>query len=303
MLRATLLFLSRQRWLRALAERHGFGDSLVRRFIAGETLDDAIAVSHQLAKGGHLVTLDRLGENVTSAVEADSTLQEYVDALARIENEGLPSTISIKLTQLGLDLDDSECEGRALALCERARQAETHVEFDMESSAYTDRTLQIVEAAHLRGGNVRAVIQAYLRRSERDIERLNRLKIPVRLCKGAYSEPPEIAFPSKKDVDANYRALMRRLLESGTRPALATHDAAIVKDAIDDIRRLGLTQERFEFQMLYGIRRDLQRRILKLGYGLRLYIPYGTAWYPYFMRRLAERPANVWFLARNIFRG
>lgn len=303
MLRRTLLFLSRQTWLRKAAESRGMVGAPARRFIAGQRLGEAVSVCRRLAAEGYLISLDHLGENVTAFSEARAALDHYRQALHAIEKERLPSTISIKLTQLGLDLESSGCERLAFELCDRARDAGTQVEFDMESSGYVDRTLQIVEAAHARTANVRAVIQAYLRRSERDIERLNALRIPVRLCKGAYLEPPELAFPSKREVDASYHGLTRLLLESGTRPAIATHDPAMVKGAVDEARRLGLSPDRFEFQMLYGIRRDLQRRILGMGYRLRLYVPYGDAWYPYFMRRLAERPENLWFILRNILRG
>jgi len=302
MLRSLFLFLSRQRWLRSRMERPGTAERLVRRFVAGKTLDDALKVCRQLTAEGVLVTLDHLGENVTNALEAASSLADYQDALLRLRQERISGTVSVKLTQLGLDLSLDGCRERVFALCDEAANSGTRVEIDMESSGYVDRTLDIVSAAHARTGNVRAVIQAYLRRSESDIRRLNGEGVPVRLCKGAYMEPADVAFAEKREVDENYARLMTLLLAEGTAPALATHDDALVSKALGAMRRNSIGAGEMEFQMLYGIRRDLQKRILQAGYRLRLYVPYGAAWYPYFMRRLAERPANVWFLARNVAR-
>lgn len=302
MLRNLFLFLSRQKWLRSRMERPGMAERMVRRFVAGKTLDDALGVCRELTGNGVLVTLDHLGENVTNTLEAETSLADYQEALLRLRQERIPGTISIKLSQLGLDLNAGDCRQRVFVLCDEASRSGTHVEIDMESSGYVARTLDIVSAAHARTGNVRAVIQAYLRRSEGDIRRLNREKIPVRLCKGAYLEPETEAYPEKGQVDENYERLMRLLLLEGTAPALATHDDVLIGKALEAMKRHGITAEGMEFQMLYGIRRDLQQRILQSGYRLRLYVPYGAAWYPYFMRRLAERPANVWFLARNLTR-
>jgi proline dehydrogenase len=301
--RTVLLFFARQRWLRGLVESTGFGQPVVRRFVAGDRLEDAIAAVQALEAAGLAATLDHLGENVTSLAQADATLDSYLEAWAAIKKAGLSADTSIKLTQFGLDLSTEKCFSLVSRLAEVARQAGRRIEIDMESSAYTDRTLAIVERVHERFGNVRAVVQAYLYRSESDVERLSRLGVPVRLCKGAYLEPGEKAFPDKSQVDANYVKLMRYLIQQGTEPALATHDEAMIAEALKMIEQQGLARERYEFQMLYGIRSDLQQRLARQGHRVRVYVPFGREWYPYFLRRLAERPANVWFLLKNAFRG
>ena len=302
-LRNFLLFLSRRRRLRRLLENSSAARRLVRRFVAGETLDDAIVVAKKLCGDGIRATLDRLGENVSTAAEADASLDAVLATLDRIQSEQLAATVSIKLTQFGLDLSEPECRRRVARLAEAALAIGSGVEIDMESHGYVDRTLSIVRDLHSRFGNIRAVIQAYLYRSEADIEQLCRERIPIRLCKGAYLEPAEVAFPKKADVDDNYVRLMRRLLEAGIDPALATHDPRILREAEQEIKSRGAgADQRVEFQMLYGVRRDLQQDLVKKGYRLRLYVPYGAAWYPYFMRRLAERPANVMFLIRSLMR-
>jgi len=226
----------------------------------------------------------------------------YLEALRRIAAENIEATVSIKLTQFGLDVSDTECRRNVLRVVAAAAAAGNRVEIDMESSDYVDRTLDLVEQLHASHGNLRAVIQAYLYRSERDVARLCALGIPVRLCKGAYREPPERAFPDKRDVDGNYLRLMKRLLDAGVDPAIASHDEAIIAETVRHARERAIAADRFEFQMLYGIRRDLQRRLVRQGWRVRLYVPYGLAWYPYFMRRLAERPANLMFLLRNLLR-
>ncbi|HLH39250.1 MAG TPA: proline dehydrogenase family protein [Bryobacteraceae bacterium] len=302
MLRHLFLFLSARKGLRRWMEQSALSKKFTRRFIAGEKLDDALRVLEHLERERIWATLDHLGENVTTIEEAAASRDSYLEALARIEERKLPSTVSIKLTQFGLDLSQEVCVENVRQLTARAKAIGSRVEIDMESSAYTDRTLEI--AARIAGefGCARTVIQAYLFRSAADIERMNALAIPVRLCKGAYDEPPSVAFPEKRDVDRNYVTLMKTLLDHGAYPAIATHDEAIIGEAFRYARQRRITPDRFEFQMLYGIRRDLQKRVVDLGYRLRLYVPYGTAWYPYFMRRLAERPANVLFLLRNLFR-
>ena len=277
-------------------------DRLTSRFIAGHTLEREIAVCQRLNRDGYLASLDHLGESVTSLEEAENSRECYLNALDRIAELNLQATVSVKLTQLGLDFSASECESNVDRLVARAKEIGSTVEIDMESSAYVDRTLALVECMHARYGHVRAVIQAYLYRSHSDIENLCRLKIPVRLCKGAYKEPSDVAFPRKPDVDKNYVQLIETLLHDGVNPAIASHDERIVRHAIETVKELKLAADRFEFQMLYGIRRDLQKRLTGEGYSLRLYVPYGDAWYPYFMRRLAERPANVLFLARNLLK-
>ncbi|HUJ49953.1 MAG TPA: proline dehydrogenase family protein [Bryobacteraceae bacterium] len=302
MLRSLLLFLSRQPWLRHWMETSPAADRLTSRFIAGHTLEREIAVCQRLNRDGYLASLDHLGESVTSLEEAGSSRDAYLSALDRVAELGLQATVSVKLTQLGLDFSETECENNVDRLVRRASEIGTAVEIDMESSAYVDRTLALVARLHARYGHVRAVIQAYLYRSQSDIESLCRLRIPVRLCKGAYKESSDVAFPKKQDVDRNYVHLMQTLFRDGVNPAIASHDERIVRQAIELVQEQKLGADRFEFQMLYGISRDLQRRLTAEGYRLRLYVPYGDAWYPYFMRRLAERPANVLFLMRNLMK-
>jgi len=300
--RSILLFLARQRWLRQAVEAAPVGRGMVHRFVAGETLDAALAVCRQLEAAGMTATLDHLGENVTNLAEAEASLAEYLAAWEGIKKAGLSADTSLKLTQFGLDLSTEVCIRLVSRLAEAARSAGRRIEIDMESSAYTDRTLGVVEAVHGQFGNVRAVVQAYLYRSEKDVERLCHLGVPIRLCKGAYLEPGEKAFPEKAQVDASYVKLMRYLVQNGTEPAIATHDEAMIAETIKALKEKGLAREAYEFQMLYGVRRDLQQRLARDGHRLRVYVPYGREWYPYFMRRLAERPANVWFLIKNAFK-
>jgi proline dehydrogenase len=297
MLRNTFLYLSTQRQLRRWMETSRFAKPLTRRFIAGQTLADAVAASRRVNAGGYLVALDPLGENVSTEAEAASARDNAVRAAEAVRESGLRATVSIKLTQFGLDLSDSLCRENVAAVVAAAQASGTRIEFDMESSAYTSRTLDIVTSLHRRFGCVRAVIQAYLHRSEDDIQALNAERVPVRLCKGAYNESPEVAVQSKEQVDQRYLSLAELLLMDGTDPAFATHDEQMMAPA------MRVEPAKFEFQMLYGVRRELQRRVLAGGYRLRVYVPYGTAWYPYFMRRLAERPANAWFVARSVLGG
>ncbi|HWZ33786.1 MAG TPA: proline dehydrogenase family protein [Bryobacteraceae bacterium] len=302
MMRRFFLFLSSQKRLRRWMETSPLSHKVTRRFVAGETLDDALAVCDKLQREKIWATLDHLGENVTSLEEAARSRDDYIAALVRIAERSLPATVSIKLTQFGLDFSEDACYENVRQLAAKARSLGSPIEIDMESSAYTDRTLHVATRICNEFPGTRAVIQAHLRRSAADIDRLNALSMPVRLCKGAYDEPPSVAFAEKREVDRNYVVLMKTLLDQGTYPAIATHDDRIVGEAFRYARERKIGPEQFEFQMLYGIRRDLQRQIVDLGYRLRLYVPYGTAWYPYFMRRLAERPANVVFLIRNVFR-
>jgi proline dehydrogenase len=297
MLRRVLLYLSEhggfQRWV---------PPQLARRFIAGDTLEDALLACERVNHDGITATLDYLGEHVRNLEEAAKCRDAYVRTLEAILERGVKSNVSLKLTQFGIELSDEKCAENVSALLKIAAPAGNFVRIDMESSAYTDRTLRIVETLHHQFGACGTVIQAYLRRSAADIERLCAAGIRVRLCKGAYLEPPTVAFEHKSEVDRNYLELARVLLARGNYPAIATHDQAIINALIAHCRRESIAPERFEFQMLYGIRRDLQRKLIADGYRLRLYIPYGEAWYPYFMRRLAERPANVLFLVRNLIR-
>jgi proline dehydrogenase len=296
------LFLSRQGWIRKWMETAESSKKLTRRFVAGETLEDELAVCTRLQSEGMLSSLDHLGENVNSLDEAAGSRDFYLEALDQIAASGLTSTISVKLTQMGLDFSEDACLENVRVLVHRAKPAGTRIEIDMESTAYTERTIKIVERLAEECGCIRAVIQAYLFRSAADIEHMNQLGIPVRLCKGAYHEPHTAAFADKKDVDRNYLKLMKTLLDHGAYPAIATHDEDIQNEAQRYRRERGIGADKFEFQMLYGIRRDLQRRLADEGYRVRVYVPYGTAWYPYFMRRLAERPANAMFLIRNFFK-
>jgi proline dehydrogenase len=302
-LRSALLYLSRIKGLRRWMETSPAVTRLTSRFAAGLTLDDALAVSEKLRRERILVSLDHLGESVTSLKEAGDSLDSYLEALGRLSSGGFDASVSIKLTQFGLDLSETACRANVERLVGEAARHGKMVEIDMESSEYLDRTLDIAVAMHETYGNVRTVIQAYLHRSGKDLERLCEMGLPLRLCKGAYKEPPAIAMRRKRDVDANYVRLMKILMERGRYPGIATHDEKIVDEAHRFARERGIPAERYEFQMLYGIRRDLARRFVRDGYRIRLYVPYGVAWYPYFMRRLAERPANLVFLVRNLLKG
>lgn len=302
MLRGVLLYLSSQGWLRHWVETSSITGGVTQRFVAGSNLDEEIDVIRQLNAEKITATLDYLGENITSPAEAEASRDAYQAALKRIEAERLQATVSIKLSQFGLNLSDELCRANVDRLVAEAKRIASRVEIDMESSEYVDRTLSVVRSMHDKYQCVRAVIQAYLYRSEADIDDLCSRGIPVRLCKGAYKEPAKIAYQKKTEVDDNYVRLSKRLLDKGTYPAIASHDEAMIEQAVAHVRRRGIGAERFEFQMLYGIRRDLQRKLVRDGFRVRLYVPYGDAWYPYFMRRLAERPANVLFLARNLLR-
>jgi proline dehydrogenase len=302
MLRSLLLYLSERETPKKLLAAHSWGRRLVSRFIAGEELDDAIRIIRQLSAEGFAVTLDRLGESVTEAAEAEEAGRAYLDILDRLAAEKLPSHISIKLTQLGLAIDEALARRLVEALVQRAARYRTFVRIDMEGSAYTAKTLRIFQDVRAPRDVLGIVIQAYLYRSEKDLDELLKDGTRVRLCKGAYHEPPELAFPRKADVDLNYAKLMERLMASGTYPALATHDARLIAAAEKLAKDMGVGPDRFEFQMLYGIRRQLQRQLVRQGYRARIYVPFGKQWYPYFMRRLAERPANLLFLLRNLFR-
>jgi proline dehydrogenase len=301
-MRHFFLFLSKHRGLRKWMETSSVAKKLTKRFIAGETLEQVLAVCEHLQAEGISTALDHLGENVTSLEEAAGSLDAYMVALDQIAARRLPATVSIKITQFGIDFSEQACLDNVRRLAAKATETGSRVEIDMESSIYTDRTLDIATRVAAECGCVRCVIQAYLLRSEADLERLNERHVSVRLCKGAYDEPPAVAFPAKADVDRNYVRLMKMLFDQGTYPAIATHDEQIINEALRYTGERGIGPDRFEFQMLYGIRQDLQRRLIGMGYRLRLYVPYGTAWYPYFMRRLAERPANALFVARSLFR-
>jgi proline dehydrogenase len=301
-LRRTLLYLSHHRGLRRVAETSSLARRLASRFVAGDTLEDALRVCTKIREQGITATLDYLGENVTSLEEAAACRDVYCRTLRSMKAAGLEPNVSLKLTQFGLDLSPEACEANVAQLVHTAAQIGGFVRFDMESSEYTDRTLSLVTRLHARFGACGTVIQAYLRRSAGDVNCLSRERIRVRLCKGAYLEAPEVAFPDKRDVDRNYLELARTLLADGPYPAIATHDVNMIAGVKQFASAQGIARDRFEFQMLFGIRRDLQRQLILDGYRLRVYIPFGEAWYPYFMRRLAERPANLLFLLKNLGR-
>jgi proline dehydrogenase len=304
-LRDFIFWLSSKKGITEAIARRGMRLGFARRFVAGETLDEAIGAGTELGGAGRRVILNHLGENVATAEEARRACDTYLEILRRIDEAGLDGNISIKLTQIGLDLDRALCVSLTAEIAAAAAAVSRTIEIDMEGSSYTERTLGVFEATQLRHGDVGIAIQAYLRRSEQDIERLAPLGPKVRLVKGAYREPASVAFQSKPEVDANYRRLLDRMLRphSGGRifPAIATHDPALITYAREKVGECHLAADQYEFQMLFGIRRDLQEQICAAGYPLRVYIPFGTAWCPYFLRRLAERPANVWFLVRSLF--
>ena len=302
LLRRALLYLSQQRALRNWAETSALARRMSSRFIAGRTLEEAIDVCRRLRAEGIGATLDYLGENVTSLTEASSSRDMCLRVLDAMRAAGVEPNVSIKLTQFGLDFSTDACEGNVATLVEAASAIGGFVRIDMESSEYTARTLGIVTRLYQRYGSCGTVIQAYLRRSGADVDYLSGLGIPVRLCKGAYLESADVAFESKAEVDRNYLALAKKLLTSRVYAAIATHDERMVEAVKGIVARERIGRDAFEFQMLYGIRRDLQKRLVADRYRLRLYVPFGEAWYPYFMRRLAERPANLIFLARNLMR-
>ena len=307
MLRALFISLSESRWLRAVAERSSLGKRMSGRFVAGTKVEDALSVAQELNRAGLSVSVDNLGENVTTPEEALQSVDLYRQLLSEISARGLNANVSLKLTHMGLDVDSKLAYDNVSALVAQAASIhpKNFVRVDMEGSAYTQRTLDFVHELHRipeNRGVVGAVIQSYMRRSEDDVARLLQDGIRIRLCKGAYKEPPEIAFQAKGEVDANYIRLMKILLKSGIYHGLATHDPRIILEARAFATQENIARDSFEFQMLYGIRRDLQQSLVREGWRMRVYVPFGTEWYPYLMRRLAERPANVWFVARNLLR-
>jgi proline dehydrogenase len=304
MLRSTLLYLSNQPQVFRFVRHNRLARSFARRFVAGETLDDALEAVRQLNARGISASLDELGESVTNEREARATRDSYLGILDRIAEARLDANVSVKLTALGLDISEDLCVQHMHDLLERAQRHRTFVRIDMESSAYTERTLRLFEERFYPNfrEHVGIVLQSYLCRTWADTERALELKCRVRLCKGAYKEPPAVAFPDKKDVDANYVKCMHALLERGNYPGIATHDPRIIDETKRFAAARGIAPSRFEFQMLYGVRRDLQDRLRGEGWGMRVYVPFGTQWYPYLMRRLAERPANMMFLTGNMMR-
>ena len=304
MLRRTLLYLSNQPRVFNVVRRNGFAKRFASRFVAGETLETALDAVRALNARKITASLDLLGESVTSEPEARAAAQEYLLMLDRIHEQKLDANVSVKLTQMGLDLDEELCVETMQAILSRARDYQTFVRLDMEGSAYTDRTLRMFEDRLYPSfrENVGIVLQSYLYRTSADVERAILLKCRVRLCKGAYKEPASVAYPDKKDVDANYVRCMEKLVQDGNYPGIATHDPAIIEQTKRFAKEKGIAPSRFEFQMLYGVRRDMQDQLVREGYGMRVYVPFGTQWYPYLMRRLAERPANLAFITGNVVR-
>ena len=303
MLRTLLLELGKSPRLRRWITSSGTTRRLAQRFVPGEELAAALEAARKSNHAGMTASLDHLGENVLTREDAERARAAYTQALDGIAAENIDANISLKLTHIGLDLGDEFCVEQLRAVTGRAMEHRNFVRVDMEGSAYTDRTLQIIKQTRSETEAVGTVIQAYLYRSEADIRELLSIGCRIRLVKGAYKEPAKIAFPRKKDVDANYIKLMKILLPSGIYHAIATHDPNMVEATIRFAAEHDITKDKFEFQMLYGIRTDLQARLVRQGYRVRVYIPFGRDWFPYFMRRLAERPANLLFFARHVFRG
>jgi proline dehydrogenase len=304
-LRSTLIALSRNSSLRRFLENSTLGGRMSSRFVAGKSVEEALNAAASVNRQGIAVSLDSLGENVHSPQEARQAAEVYHRLLDAIDLRKLDANVSVKLTQMGMDLQPEVAFSITAGLVQRAAAANSFVRIDMEGSDYTQSTVDLVCRLHAMDGNqgrLGVVIQAYLYRSAADIERLLAEGIRIRLCKGAYQEPANLAFPDKADVDKNFVKLMQRLLPSGVYHGIATHDEKMIEATCRFARERGIRPDEFEFQMLYGVRRDLQRSLVAKGYRLRVYIPFGTDWYPYFMRRLAERPANLLFLARNFFR-
>src|SRR5689334_14971865 len=303
--KAAFYALSRSVTLKRLASKYGMRsrDSFARRFIAGETVEEAIEVSRDVQSQGLHLTLDYLGESVRTSEEAQAATREYVHLLDAIVASGIERNISLKLTQLGAGVDKATCVDNLRRILEAAERHQFFVRIDMESSAYTDLTLDIFETLWTRGHhNLGVVIQSALKRSDADVTRVTALGGRIRLVKGAYKEPPEVAYARKSDVDAAFVRLAHRLLDAGQYPAIATHDPRMIDATLEYAEKQGVPPSQFEFQMLYGVRRDLQRALSADGYRVRVYVPFGREWFPYFMRRLGERPANVGFVIRAMLR-
>ncbi len=303
-MRQGLLWLSEQQGVFNFVRRNGLARRFASRFVAGESIDQGVEAARELSRRGITASLDLLGESVTAEAAAVAARDQYLRMLDRMAASGAEVNVSVKLTQMGLDISEALCVANMTAILEQAAALHGFVRLDMEGSDYTQRTLDFFRRRLFDrfGAHCGVVIQSMLRRSEQDVEDLIAMQARVRLCKGAYLEPPAVAFPEKADVDQTYVRLMERLLVAGNYPGLATHDEAIIAHARDFTRRQGIATDRFEFQMLYGVRRDLQEALRRAGYRLRVYIPFGTQWYPYLMRRLAERPANIAFFLGNIVR-
>ena len=302
-IKSALLYLSTSDGLKNFLTRFKSFNNVTRRFVAGENLADATHAIRELNRKRITASFDHLGESITSEVEARAEVQEYLKVLASISENALDSNVSVKLSQLGLDINPGLCFENTRAIVEAAASYRNFVRIDMEDSTKTDSTLEVFKRLRADRENVGIVIQSYLRRSEEDVDELLRLGARIRLCKGAYDEPSSVAFASKADTDKNYVLLMKKLLTSDIYHGIATHDEKMIAATKEFVAARGIPSERFEFQMLFGVRRDLQEKLIAQGYRVRVYVPYGLYWYPYFMRRLAERPANVWFVLKNMLKG
>jgi proline dehydrogenase len=303
--KSALIWLSRQEGLKDFAARFGFFKKLTTRFVAGEDIDEAVSHIREINAENCSASFDHLNESVGSDAEAEAEVSEYLHILEQITETGINSNVSIKLTQFGLGLDPELAYRNARRVVEDAHNRGNFVRVDMEDSSVTQVTIDIFKRlrAEFDLNTVGIVLQSYLHRTYADAQELVKIPARIRICKGAYLEPPEVAFPDKKDVDANYVKVMQLLLSSGTYHGIATHDPKMVDATVDFASREKIGKDKFEFQMLFGVRRDLQRQLAHDGYNVRIYVPYGKHWYPYFMRRLAERPANVWFVLKNVLKG
>jgi proline dehydrogenase len=304
MLRSVMLYLSEQQQIFRFVRNNKLAKSMANRFVAGETLESALSAVSRLNARGITASLDLLGESVHNEAEARAAGQAYVNMLDRIYERKADANVSVKLTAMGLDVSEDLCVSIMHKILQRAREYRTFVRIDMESSEYTQRTLDLFEQRLYPAyrENVGVVLQSYLYRTFADVEHTNLLKARVRICKGAYKEPETVAYPDKKDVDTSYLRCMHALMQHGNYPGIATHDEAIIKEAKRFAKENQIAPNRFEFQMLYGVRRDLQDQLVREGYRMRVYVPFGTQWYPYLMRRLAERPANIAFLTGNVLK-
>lgn len=304
MFRNALLYLSNQPRVFKFVRTNRLAKGFASRFVAGETVETAVAAVRELNTNGITASLDLLGESVHNETDARAAGAEYLHILDRIHQEGLNANVSVKLTAMGLDISEELCISVMQDILDRARQYDTFVRLDMESSDYTQKTLELFEHRLFPEyrQNVGVVLQSYLYRTFEDVQHMNALGARVRICKGAYKEPAAVAYPEKKDVDENYIKCMRELMQHGNYPGIATHDEQIIAEAKRFAQEAGIASDRYEFQMLYGVRRDLQEKLVRDGYNMRCYVPFGTQWYPYLMRRLAERPANVAFMTGNIIK-
>ncbi len=302
--RSALIYLSRQEGLKDFATQFPLFKKLTTRFVAGETIEQAAAAIREINTRGASASFDHLNESVSHVSETEEEVREYLRVLARIDEMGIRSNVSIKLTQFGLGIDSELAYKNARAVVEDAARRGNFVRVDMENSDVTQITIDIFKRLHAEYGKdtVGIVLQSYLRRTVDDVKDILKMPARIRICKGAYNEPASVAYPDKKDVDDNYVRVMQMLLSSGIYHGIATHDERMIEATVSHAAKNNIGKEAFEFQMLYGVRRDLQVQLARDGYNMRVYVPYGAAWYPYFMRRLAERPANVWFVAKNLFR-